>query len=80
MPLIRVHKASDGKLFENYEDYVVHEEGIKFDAIWNKNFAPVFEANPSLGLTVKEFIQSNQLGVAKMIEASVIKRKGGRKK
>lgn len=80
MPLVRVHEASDGTLFKNYEDYVVHEEGIKFDAYWDKQFAKVFEENPDLGQTVKEFIQSNQLDIALLITSSSVKRTGSGKK
>ena len=79
MPLIRVHEASDGKLFKNYEDYVAHEEGIKFDAFWADKFSSVFEGNANLEYAVKQFIQANQADVVDMIQSSTVKRKGGKK-
>lgn len=79
MPLVRVHEASDGKLFKSYDDYVVHEEAIKFNATWNEKFASKFEDNPELGHAVKEFVQGNQREISKLIESSAVKRKGGKK-
>lgn len=80
MPLVRVHEASDGKLFKNYEDYVVHEEAIKFNKAWTEKFASAFEGNPNLEYAVKEFIQSNQGEVVSLITASTVKRTGSNKK
>ncbi|HEO0816990.1 hypothetical protein WKH82_17985 [Acinetobacter baumannii] len=79
MPLVRVHEASDGKLFKNYEDYVIHEEGIKFDAFWADKFSGVFEGNANLEYAVKQFIKANQAEIVKLIEVSTVKRKGGKK-
>lgn len=81
MPLVRVHESSDGKLFKDYNDYVAHEEGVKFNAIWSKKFAEKFGDNDAeLEHKVKQFIQANQQDIADLIESSAVKRKGGKKK
>lgn len=81
MPLVRVHEASDGRLFKNYDDYVIHEEGIKFQENWNKAFSgaePYFEDEGHEAI-FKEFVESNQDALVQIIQDSKVKRKGSSK-
>lgn len=80
MPLVRVHKASDGALFENHDDYVAHQEGITFDKAWNENFGQTFANDPALEDAVKEFVQVNQDTLVSVIQGSKVKRTGKKKK
>lgn len=80
MPVVRVHKATDGQLFESYDDYIVHQEGIKFNEAWSKEFAPVFADVPEFETQVKEFIRSNQDALVDVIQKSKVKRTGKKKK
>lgn len=84
MPLVRVHEASDGKLFKNYDDYVVHEEGIKFNQNWDKAFSgaePYFEDENHEDM-FKQFVAHNQDALVAIIQNSKVKRTGsnGKKK
>lgn len=84
MPLVRVHEASDGKLFKNYDDYLVHEEGLKFEQNWDAAFngaEPYFEDEDHEEM-FKQFVAHNQDALADLIQKSKIKRTGsnGKKK
>lgn len=81
MPLVRVHESSDGKLFKSYDDYVVHEESLKFQENWDKAFngtEPCFESKHEEAF--KQFVARNQETLAKIIQGSKVKRIGNSKK
>jgi hypothetical protein len=81
MPIIRAHQSSDGQLFKNYEDYVVHEEALKFKQGWDKAFSTSVEFdNEEQEALFVEFVQSNQDALVEVIQGSKVRRKGGKKK
>lgn len=80
MPLVRVHKASDGKFFEDYKDYVVHQEALNFQDQWNETFGDAFKGEGALGQAFFNLAHQHKDALAKVIENSKVKNKGGRKK
>lgn len=80
MPLVRVHEASDGKLFKSYDDFVIHQEGINFQQAWKKAFGEDYFADEQAEANFKLFVEQNTDVLVKIIESSKVKHQGGRKK
>lgn len=81
MPLVRVHEASDGKLFKKFDDYVNHQEGINFQGAWKEAFEGTeMFASEEDELKFKSFVETNKDALVKIIEDSKVKHKGGHKK
>ena len=80
MPLVRVHEASDGKLFKNYDDFVIHQEGINFQQAWKEAFGEDYFADEQAEANFKLFVEQNTDALVKIIESSKVKHQGGRKK
>ncbi len=80
MPLVRVHEASDGKLFKSYDDFVIHQEGINFQQAWKKAFDEDYFTDEQAEANFKLFVEQNTDVLVKIIESSKVKHQGGRKK
>ncbi|WP_151708852.1 hypothetical protein [Acinetobacter brisouii] len=78
MPLVRVHEASDGQLFRSYDEYVNHEQGLKFDKLWEQRFAQHItdDFDESTQDAISSFVYDNMDELEKLIQDVRIKRRG----
>lgn len=82
MPRITVHESSDGKLHRTYEEYVTHEESLKFSQEWDKSFGldeqRIF-VSPEQADAVKAFVEQYKEQITAVIASSKVKRKSSKK-